>query len=337
MQGTPVVQISSSVQLPLGIRRSLQQCAQPDGTFAMLGMDQRGSLKKAMNPAAPDSVTYGEIAALKRDVIRKLSPLASATLLDVEYGYAACVASASLSGHTGLLLALEQTGYDGDPTARRTQLLEHWSVAQTAKAGANGVKLLVYYHPDAPNCAEQEAVVAEVARQCREWQLPLFLEPLHYSLDRSVKTVSNAERRRVVIETARRLVPLGVDVLKAEFPLDVTTNTDQAEWADACAELSAACPVPWVLLSAGVAADVFEKQVKVACEAGASGLLAGRAIWKEAVTMSAAERAPFLATVAPERLRRLTNITAQYARPWTDFYAAPAPDEHWVAAYPGIE
>src|SRR5690606_33000593 len=129
-----------------------------------LAMDQRGSLKKAMNPSAPDAVHYRDIIALKCDVIGALSPLASAVLLDVEYGYGPCVASGALSGQAGLLLALEQSGYDGDPTARRTQLLTQWSVAHTAKAGANGVKLLVYYHPDAPNYADQEAVVAEVAR-----------------------------------------------------------------------------------------------------------------------------------------------------------------------------
>ncbi len=148
------------MQLTLGIRRSLQQCAQPDGTFAMLAMDQRGSLVQAMEANASRSngqnynssnnasnigvnkVSYNDIIALKRDVIGVLSPLASAVLLDVEYGYGSCIASDTLSGQAGLLLALEKSGYDGDPTARRTLLLDDWSVERTSKAGANGVKLI---------------------------------------------------------------------------------------------------------------------------------------------------------------------------------------------------
>lgn len=316
------------MQLPLGIRRSLQQCAQADGTFAMLAMDQRGSLVQAMNPDAPDRVSYNEVIALKRDVIGSLSPLASAVLLDVEYGYAACVASGSLSGQAGLLLALEKSGYDGDPTERRTTLLEDWSVERTAQAGANGVKLLVYYHPDAPNRADQEAVVAEVAAQCHAWHLPLFLEPLHYSLDRNLKSVPNAERRRVVIESARRLVPLGVDILKAEFPLNVAQSQDKGEWADACAELSSVCPVPWVLLSAGVDFETFFEQTVVACDAGASGVLCGRTIWKETTRLDEAARRAFLQTTGSERMRRLAALVSERARPYTDFYATTSGESY---------
>ncbi|MCC6457373.1 MAG: tagatose 1,6-diphosphate aldolase [Caldilineaceae bacterium] len=310
------------MQVSLGVRRSLQQCAQPDGTFAMLAMDQRGSLIQAMNPDAPDQVGYDEVIALKRDVIGVLSPLASAVLLDVEYGYGACVTSDTLSGQTGLILALEKSGYEGDPTERRTALLEDWSVERTAKAGANGVKMLVYYHPDAPNAADQEALVAEVAEQCHAWELPLFLEPLHYSLDRSVKVVDNRERRRVVMESARRLVPLGVDILKAEFPLNVIQSQDPAEWADACAELSSICPVPWVLLSAGVDFETYMAQVEVACDAGASGVLCGRTIWKETTRLDELARMEFLQTTGSERMHQLAALVSERARPYTDFYPA---------------
>jgi tagatose 1,6-diphosphate aldolase len=286
----------------------------------MLAMDQRGSLIKMMNPDNPDATPYADVIAVKRDVIGALSPLASAVLLDVEYGYGACVASDALSGQTGLLLAIEKSGYEGDPTERRTALLEDWSVEATRKAGANGVKLLIYYHPDAPNAADQEGLVCQVAQECRRWELPLFLEPLHYSLDRNVKTVPNADRRRLVIETARRLVPLGVTVLKAEFPVDVAQTRDQAEWADACAELSAVCPVPWVLLSAGVDFDTYIEQVRVACAQGASGILCGRAIWKESVRMDGPARQEFLRTTGAERMRRLADLVGKSARPYTDFY-----------------
>ena len=322
------------MSLSLGTRRALQQCAQPDGTFAMLAMDQRGSLVKAMNPDRPDSVPYADLIALKRDVIGVLSPLASAVLLDVEYGYGACVASDALAGQSGLLLAQDKTGYEGDPTARRTALVDDWSVARTRTAGANGVKLLVYYRPDAANAADQEALVAELAAQCRAVELPFFVEPLHYSRDRSVKVVPNAERRRVIVETARRLVPLGITVLMAEFPVDVNQTQDQAEWADACAELSDACSVPWVLLSAGVDFDTYLAQVKVACANGASGVLCGRAVWKEAVRMPELDRLRFLQTTATNRFRRLAELVSATARAYTDFYPAANGEalENWYRA-----
>lgn len=320
--------------LPLGVRRGLQQCALPNGTFAMLAMDQRSSLRRAMNPAQPDQVTYAQFIELKRDVIAALSPLAGAALLDIEYGYPACVASGALSGRTGLLLALDKSGYEGDPTARVTTLVEGWSVERIRRAGASAVKLLIYYHPDATNAAAQEQLVATVAQQCRAWEIPFFLEPLHYSLTPGVKTVPTAERRRLVIESARRLVPLGVDVLKAEFPVDVTQTADRGEWADACAELSAATSVPWVLLSAGVEFDTYLEQTRIACAAGASGILCGRAVWKEAVTLPPTERRAFLAGEASIRFRRLADLVAERGRPYTDFYPpSPGDDlENWYRA-----
>jgi tagatose-1,6-bisphosphate aldolase len=291
----------------------------------MLALDQRGSLRKMIISEEP--VSYARQAAIKEALIRVISPHASATLLDPEIGYPACVASDALSGQSGLLLAIEESGYEGDPTERRTRLLPDWSVEKTRLAGASGIKLLVYYHPDAPNAASQEELVTEVAAECRRWELPLFLEPLHYSLQAGVKTVANAERRRVVIETARRLVPLGVTVLKAEFPVDVKQTGDLAEWADACAELSTASAVPWVLLSAGVDYDTFLRQVEIACRSGSSGVLCGRAVWKEAVNLPGGEQTGFLYSVAVPRMQRLRQTVSALARPLTDFYPAGPGDD----------
>jgi tagatose 1,6-diphosphate aldolase len=224
-------------------------------------------------------------------------------------------------------LAIEKSGYEGNPTARRTELLDNWSVEQARKAGATGIKLLVYYRAEAPNAAEQEELVATVSRECHRWDLPLFLEPLHYSLDPNAKTVPSDERRRTVIESARRLTPLGVDILKAEFPVDVMQTEDRDEWADACAELSDSCPVPWVLLSAGVDFATYVDQVRTACTNGASGILCGRAVWKESVQMTKEERMRFLGTTAADRFRLLGEIVADTARPYTDFYPGTSGDE----------
>ena len=309
--------------ISLGVRRALQQCAQDDGTFAMLAIDQRGSLLKAMSEAKGTEITFPEVGAFKRDIVGALSQLSSATLIDVEYGYPQVVASDAFAGHSGMLLALEKSGYLGDSTLRQTELLDGWDPMRMRNAGATGVKLLVYYRADADNASDQEELVADVADQSRKADLPLFVEPLHYALDANIKVVPNAERRKIVVETAQRLIPLGVDVLKAEFPVDVKQTDDRAEWADACAELSDACGnTPWVLLSAGVDYDTFVPQVQAACENGASGILCGRAVWKETITMAADERGEFLRTVSAPRFERLRHIVSAFARPFTDFYPA---------------
>jgi tagatose-1,6-bisphosphate aldolase len=193
------------------------------------------------------------------------------------------------------------------------------------------VKLLVYYHPDSATAAEIESFVKKVAAECAASDIALMLEPLSYSLNPAEKKLAPAERRRVVVKTARRLMLPNVDLLKAEFPADAT---DEGSWADACGELSAACPAPWIVLSAAVDFDTYLRQVRVACEAGASGIAVGRAVWKEAVSLTGEARAHFLREVALSRLARLTSLCNALARPWTDFYEAPSVDAKWYASYP---
>ena len=122
-----------------------------------------------------------------------------------------------------------------------------------------------------------------------------------------------------------------MDILKAEFPLDLN-DVDETRWMDACREISSASVAPWILLSAAVEYDVFLQQVTVACRAGASGIAVGRAVWKEAVTMTGEERMKFLRTIAKQRLSRLTSLCHALARPYTDFYTADAPFD-WYKTY----
>jgi tagatose-1,6-bisphosphate aldolase len=143
--------------------------------------------------------------------------------------------------------------------------------------------------------------------------------------------LSSAEKRHIVVETAKRLTPLNVDVLKVEFPLDVA-ELDQKLWEEACREISSASSVPWILLSAAADYETFLHQVTVACNAGASGIAVGRAVWQEAVTMEREERKLFLKTTAVERLSRLTSLCNALAKPCTDFYHADAPFD-WYKSY----
>jgi len=316
--------------LSVGKRRGLQQCASARGAFTALALDHRQNLRHALNPSAPDSVSDAELTAFKLEVTRALAPAATAVLLDPEYSVAQAIASGDLPGDKGLVVAAEATGYTGNSAARQSRLLDGWSVAKAKRMGASMVKLLVYYHPDSATTAEIESFVKQVAADCAASDLALMLEPLSYSLNPAEKKLSPAERRRVVVETARRLMLPGVDLLKAEFPAEAT---DEGEWAGACAELSAACPGPWIVLSAAVDFETYLRQVRLACEAGASGIAVGRAVWKEAVSLTSEARTHFLREVALPRLARLTSLCNALARPWTDFYEAPSIDSKWYASY----
>lgn len=301
----------------------------------MFALDHRGNLRHSLNPDAPDTVTYEQMTQFKQEVTAVMSPSATAVLLDPVYGVGPVITAGALAPEAGLLLAVEKTGYTGDPTARQSQILPGWSVEKIARIGADGVKLLIYYHPDAANAAEQEALVRQVGASCREYDIPFFLEPLSFSLDTAVSKLPTAEKRQVVVETARRMTPLGVDVLKAEFPVNIADEPDEAVWAEACAELSEASICPWVILSAGVSFAEFSRQTAVACQNGASGVLVGRAVWKEAAARHGAARTQFLRTTATERMRELADIIGEYGRAWTTFYPelnAELP-EGWYTAY----
>ena len=201
--------------------------------------------------------------------------------------------------------------------------------------GASAAKLLVYYHPDARNAADQERLVADVAADCLAADIALFVEPLSFSITEG-ETLTGEARRRVVVETARRLTAIGGDILKAEFPYDPSV-TDRSRWREACEELDAASVVPWVLLSGGVDDATFEAQVSTACEVGASGVVVGRSVWAEAATMEPAARDAFLATTGRKRLQRLADLVDRTGRPWHDrpnrLTNAPPPGDGWYREY----
>jgi tagatose-1,6-bisphosphate aldolase len=315
--------------ISIGKFRHLQQCATRRGALAVLALDHRGNLRQLLHPENPASTTSQEIVDFKRSLVRSLSPAASAVLLDPQFSAAQCIVGSDLPGQTGLIVAVEASGYSGDTTARSSRVLPGWSVAKTKLLGASAVKLLVYYHPESPTAPEIEALVRQVSADCAEQDIPLFLETLSYSLDPERKKLSPDERRYVVIETARRLTPLGGDVLKAEFPLDVQAVTAENAWQEACTELSQASRIPWVLLSASVDFETFLRQVTTACKAGASGVAVGRAVWREATEVPLESRQEFLDLTARERMRRITALVDALAKPWTDFYILPELTPEW--------
>ena len=312
--------------ITIGKYRGLQQIASKRGTFTCLALDHRQNLRKA-NPAFIDDA---ELSRFKVDVTKVLAHRATAVLLDPEVSAAQAIAERAVPHNVGLVVAVESTGYTGDATARHAQIIPGWNVEKAKRMGASAIKLLVYYHPDSPTAKEIEDFTVNIAEECSKHDLVLMLEPLSYSLDEN-KKLSSEEKRYVVVETAKRLTQLNVDILKAEFPLN-GTESDQGLWKEACAEISTVSSVPWILLSAAVDYETFVQQVTVACNAGASGIAVGRAVWKEAVTMNGAERMQFLRTTAKYRLSRLTSLCHALAKPFTDFYTAEAPLD-WYQTY----
>ena len=314
------------IPLTIGKLRGLQQISSSSGTFTALALDHRQNLRKA-NPAFVDDE---QLSRFKLDVTSVLASEATAVLLDPEVSAAQAVAERAIPNGVGLVVAVESTGYTGEATARRAQIIPGWSVEKAKRMGASAIKLLVYYHPESPTAREIEDFTSTVAEDCKRHDMVLMLEPLSYSLDEN-KKLSSDEKRSVVVETAKRLVPLGVDILKAEFPLDLK-EIDESKWLDACKEISSASVVPWILLSAAVDYDTFVRQVAASCNAGASGIAVGRAVWQEAVAMTGEERSEFLHKVARPRISHLTSICNALARPYTDFYSAEAPYD-WYKTY----
>lgn len=311
--------------LPIGKLRGLQTCASPRGTFTFLALDHRQNLRKA-NPRFQDDA---ELSRFKLDVTAELAPYATAVLLDPEVSAAQAIAARKLPGDKAFVVALESTGYTGEAAARKAQIIPGWSVEKAKRMGASMAKLLVYYHPDSPAAAEIEDFTAQIAAECQKHDLALMLEPLSYPL--TEQKLSSDEKRFVVTETARRLTAIpGIDLLKAEFPL--ASDAPEAEWLAACADLNAASRAPWVVLSAAVSFDLYLKQVIAACQAGASGIAVGRAVWQEAVPLESQARLDFLRGPARERLQRLNALCQALARPWTEFYAAEAPFD-WYKTY----
>jgi tagatose 1,6-diphosphate aldolase len=319
--------------LSIGKYRSLQHCSTKRGAIAVLALDHRNNLRNALRPEAPDQVPDLDLIEFKQQVISRVSSAATAVLLDPMFGAAQCVASGALPGQVGLLVAVEESGYTGDPQARQSRIASGFSIAKARRMGASAVKLLVYYHPASQTAGEIEALVESVAHDCQEHDLALFVEPLSYSIDPSRKKLVGDEVRQAVVETARRLTHYPIDVLKAEFPLDISIEKDEKVWAEACAELSAASRVPWVLLSASVDYEIFLRQVTAACEQGASGVAVGRAVWKEATKLSGGERQDFLHATALVRMQRLTALCEALAKPWIEFYTPPALTAQWYVDY----
>lgn len=329
-------------KLTIGKIRGLQQVASESGTFTVLAMDHRGSFLQMINPKESNRVGYDEVVQRKVEMCSELSKYASAVLLDPIYGTVQCISRGALPGGKGLLVSIEESGYEGGRERRVTRLLTNWNVEKIKRLGASAVKILVYYRPDLKDLAKSQLeIVRRVAEECLIHDIPLFVEPVSYPVGNEVTNPQEFARHKeeIVIETARDITALPINVLKAEFPADMKFNKDRDALSKLCRELDKASQVPWVLLSAGVDIDSFCTEVEIACEAGASGFLGGRAIWQEVMPITdTAKRLEFYRSTVAGRFQRLNDIVRKHGKPWYRKYGTSVTDltqgsEDWYQKY----
>ncbi|MEO1290412.1 MAG: tagatose 1,6-diphosphate aldolase [Chloroflexota bacterium] len=312
--------------LSIGKYRALQRASTENGIFTILAIDHLDSLRRALHADAPQRVTDEQMTQFKQEVVLNLMTQISGVLLDPVYS-AGQLISEGLDKSVGLLVELEKADYEMNPLPLAVDIRPHWSVEKIKRMGADGVKLFYYYDPDDTElCAKQNQTLATVIEDCSQYDIPLYAEPI-------MLNTTPDNRTRKIYESAKIASELGADILKLEFPVDVTVDTDISHWRDACMELSS-IGKPWVLLSAGVAFDVYCQQVEIACQAGASGFMAGRAVWGDVAKIEdSAQRLEWLQSTGIERISRLSEIAMQHSTPWTEHYLPPQISPSWHENY----
>ncbi len=326
-----------------GKQKGLHAVSDSRGVIAAAAMDQRGSLKSAIakdKGVDKKDVTASMLEEFKTAVTRVLTPHASAILLDPEYGLPAALAR---SKNAGLLLAYENSGYDNTQPGRLPDLLDIWSVRRLVKAGADCIKILLYYTPfDPPGINEiKHAWVERIGGECTAADVPFFLEFVGYEEGGDEKGIGFARKKPEIV--ARSMEEFskpqyGVDVLKVEVPVNMAyvagTKACKGESAytrDQAKEhfrhAAAAAKKPFIYLSAGVSNDVFIETLDLASETGVnfSGVLCGRATWKDGIPVYAKQGVRALEDwLGDQGVKNIKNVNDRLkaAKPWFSFYGA---------------
>lgn len=297
---------------PQGQSLTLSNISDDSGTFAIIAFDQRNTLRR-MFTAVGIEATDQDMRDVKVEVTRALTPDATGILLDPQLGVGAVTDAGALDPTCGLLIASEPTDrgdFDGEP---RSYSIPEQNAAWVKSMGGDAVKVLVMMNPQREVRAgepditlETVALVQSIVDDCREQGIPSVIENLIFA-PRGVESLTPEQRERAIVSSAELLTATKPDLLKLEYPGS----------REGCRRLSDVLTVPWAVLSAGVDFDVFEDVIKVSCDdGGASGFIAGRSVWKEAVGLNPAERATFLSETARPRLLKLREAIAGRATPW---------------------
>ncbi len=288
---------------------ALRLLARPSGAFAMLALDQRESLRTMLAPHRAGPVDDAALAAFKVDAARALSRHASAVLLDTDHGLDAVRRAGALAATAALIVAADTLTQEPGGPVEDTDVDEAVLADDAIAAIAAAYKLLVIWRPDRGEAARARTVRAFLDG-CRRRQRPGIVEGIVRAAGGAQPTPD--EHTDLVVEAARELGSFGPDIYKAEVPTH--GRTDDAAVTVGAERLSEALTCPWVVLSNGTSPERFPDATIAACRGGASGFLAGRAIWLSAV--AAAEPRHDLETVAAPRLRALAARVDAVARPW---------------------
>jgi sulfofructosephosphate aldolase len=295
---------------------TLDAIARPSGTFAMLALDQRESLRAIIAgrtgrdlAAVPDE----ELRAFKVAVAKTLTPVASAVLLDVDFGLEPVLSAGALAAGCGLIVAADALTQSPGAPVEDTNLDPRVDPATAAASGAVALKLLVLWR--GPREAE---AIASLSRRfvdrCRSGGLLSVLEPV-VRLPRGESADGGWDREASILDAAEALGSIGADLYKAEVPLH--GRAEPAELTERCRAIGERVGGPWVVLSQGVELEDFPGAVEAACRGGASGFLAGRAVWTDSIQPGRAEGLTRrLETIARPRLAVLGETVDRLARPW---------------------
>lgn len=334
----------SRITISRGKFNRLQACANEQGVISALAVDQRSSLRKSFTQFRPEPASDEEMTLFKHAVSRVLSSHASAILVDPEYGLAAVRDRAA---GCGALLAYEQTGYDSSVKDRLPDLLPRWSARRLLEAGADAVKVLLYYNPfdDAAINEIKKAFVERVGAECAALALPFFLEPLAYDDGYDEKGLTFARLKPHYVAAIMQefsQARYGVDILKVEIPINSAflagsnaymggeTAYDRHEALDHFRATAAAASKPFLYLSAGVNDGIFRESLEMAAEAGVpySGVLCGRATWKGSIQAliqgGPAGLEQWLSERGRQNIQALNATVSQGAWPWYNAYGGLA-------------
>ena len=317
-------------------RKYMEKLSDENGIISALAFDQRGALKRLMAQYQTEEPTVAQMEELKVLVAEELTPYASSMLLDPEYGLPATKA---LDKNAGLLLAYEKTGYDTSSTKRLPDCLDLWSAKRIKEQGADAVKFLLYYDVDSSDELNQQkqAYIERVGSECVAEDIPFFLEILAY--DEKIADASSVEYAKVkprkVIEAMKVFSDprFNIDVLKVEVPVNVkyvegfgdgeVVHT-KAEAAAFFKEQDEATNLPYIYLSAGVSAKLFQETLVFAHESGANfnGVLCGRATWagsvKDYIEQGEEAARKWLRTTGFENIDELNKVLQQTATSWKE-------------------
>mgnify|MGYP001495216660 CR=1 FL=1 len=329
--------------MTIGKTRGLSRLATANGHFTMVAVDQRPPLIAALAErlgVRRDEVPFPDMLAAKRLLVQALAGEASAMLLDPNYAVPAALDL--LPPRSGLVLTLEDHRFEETPGGRRSRAIAGWNVAKIRRMGGDAVKVLAWYRPDAAAdiVAHQKSFIGGIGEQCRRHDIPYVLELLVYPFLRSAgHTTDDVESRdklpELVIESVREFADprYGVDLFKLESPLPAASLPPRDGGKEAQAaqsqfdRLGAVCDkagIPWVLLSAAAPPDQFARVLAYAYAAGASGFLAGRTIWLDAISRHYPDKSAVsdaLRRDGRKTLHRLNALTDEKARPWTPSYS----------------